>query len=437
MPLHPDDLTNLFLAWYPPWSNLLRDVVTPWSEVIRPVGALAYRGLYEAFGLSAAPIHVLQLALLAANTGLVFLLCCKQRFLAWSGVAAMSMAAFHPRLLDLYTNGGTIYDALCGFLTLLALLLVSGRSPGLPTAAAITLFSVLAFNAKEVALPLPAFLFLSSVVGEKRFPGWKLTGCLALNQSLLIAGVLARKARMGANPNYDPQLTSERLWSNLTTNVRDLLAVVDPVPEAGTLLLWSLPLLLGLALRNRNMILWGFGWVLFQLPLLTIVPRGFYAIYVPYLMLCCWLGAAIDAGLQKLNQAAESRRIFAVTAVVAVCVLVQAHFRKDPWSQLEQRDGSCYLIEQMKRDLGKTLADNSPERVLFLHDPFTTEDWMPFFIVKLLLQKRDMTVDRVKMMGRTPDLASYDLVLDYRVEQSKPTLLEVQALNRTSQSPRR
>ena len=61
-------------------------------------------------------------------------------------------------------------------------------------------------------------------------------------------------------------------------------------------------------------------------------------------------------------------------------------------------------------------------RVMFLEDGFTTGEWTPMFILRLLYQDREMTVDRVKQKTEhppgweqytSPDRVHYDYVFTY------------------------
>jgi hypothetical protein len=72
-------------------------------------------------------------------------------------------------------------------------------------------------------------------------------------------------------------------------------------------------------------------------------------------------------------------------------------------------------VKQMVDDV-KALEPHLPKgaRCLFLKDAFGTDEWTPWFIMKLLYRDDTLTADRVKMMdNKTPDWNNYQYVFTF------------------------
>jgi len=53
-------------------------------------------------------------------------------------------------------------------------------------------------------------------------------------------------------------------------------------------------------------------------------------------------------------------------------------------------------------------------RCLFLKDPFSSEEWTPYFIMKLFYRDDTLVPDRIKMMdNKQPDLNDYQYVFTF------------------------
>jgi hypothetical protein len=77
-------------------------------------------------------------------------------------------------------------------------------------------------------------------------------------------------------------------------------------------------------------------------------------------------------------------------------------------------------------DQMRSLAPRLPKgaRLLFLQDPFGTDEWTPYFIVKLLYRDDTLVPDRMKMLDKKPaDWNGYQYVFgfqDGRYQRLKP-----------------
>src|SRR5262249_54867647 len=87
----PDDLMNLYLAWF-----------RPIAEAERPVGALFYRGVFALFGLNPLPYRIFCFLLLFANCVLLYRFCVRLSGSREIGATACLIGAYHAHLADLY-----------------------------------------------------------------------------------------------------------------------------------------------------------------------------------------------------------------------------------------------------------------------------------------------------------------------------------------------
>jgi hypothetical protein len=84
-------------------------------------------------------------------------------------------------------------------------------------------------------------------------------------------------------------------------------------------------------------------------------------------------------------------------------------------------DGRPWLYQSSNRvralvDRMRALEPRLPRatHLLFLDDAFGTDEWTPYFVVKLLYRDDMLLVDRIKMMDQKPlDWGDYQYVLDY------------------------
>jgi hypothetical protein len=158
-----DDMMNMDLYWRMSPARLLLDHLMPWRGSFRPMGALFYLPLLAIFGLNPVPYHAVLLVLLIVNLYLMY------RFARIAGAGELEaglatlIVAYHSGLSMLYYSTAFIYDVLCFFFYMAALLCyararMQGRvlRPG-ETALMLALY-LCALNSKEMALSLPLAL---------------------------------------------------------------------------------------------------------------------------------------------------------------------------------------------------------------------------------------------------------------------------------------
>src|ERR1035437_7365714 len=91
----PDEMMNLYGAWF-----------RPLAESDRPVGALFYRALFDAFGLNPLPYRIACFAILSANLTLLYILCLRLSGSREVAALACLLGAYHAHLADLYYSTG-------------------------------------------------------------------------------------------------------------------------------------------------------------------------------------------------------------------------------------------------------------------------------------------------------------------------------------------
>jgi hypothetical protein len=221
------------------------------------------------------------------------------------------------------------------------------------------------------------------------------------------------------NPAYHPHFAASALVEAWSHYAFDLFYGAIAFTGWRVVLLWAL--MLGVALAVRRRALWlAFGIVFIGiLPVAFITPRGFFAIY---LTLPGWYLFAATALVAARDRVTSGRQ---VTLFAAVAVLLfPLH-----WHQKPLGDGWCAEAHASVRNVLeriKTVPRPLPPgaRVLFLDDPYPSEEWMLTFIFRLNYRDDRIQVDRVRSMGATPDplaLAAYNQV--FRLDAAGLTLV--------------
>ena len=150
----PDDMMNLYGAWF-----------RPLAESDRPVGALFYRALFAAFGFNPLPYRIACFAILSANLALLYVLCLKLSHSREVAALACLLGAYHAHLADLYYSTGTVFDLLCFLFYFGALALyIQVRERAIRWLILVLALYLCALGAKEMAVTLPLFLVLYDLI---------------------------------------------------------------------------------------------------------------------------------------------------------------------------------------------------------------------------------------------------------------------------------
>jgi len=408
-----DDMMNLYLAWS-----------KPLSEVFRPIGGLFYRAMYAVAGFDPRPFRVACLVIGAVNIGL----CWRFAWLASGSEAAAAFAgllfAFHSRLMEVWFRTAVVYDSLCFlfFYSAACLYLEArrrGRMPGSWVSIGILALFVCALGAKEVAMALPAVLLAYEVLFE-----WK----ARWRRPALIAGMFAVNipylwvkthgaAAMTNNPAYRSEYTGQRFSEIWALFLNFLFILKDPIKPWMAVSILAGMLLVAIAARSRRLM---FAWCVAVFPALPIsfLPyRGAYVLYLAYAGWVLYAGCAL-ASVCEWVAGREPRVRMAFTCVMFVLLGWWWGKRNLHDQRLDSRLWLYRSADQVRSlvDAMRTLKPRLPRgaHVLFLEDAFGTDEWTPYFVVKLLYHDDTLLVDRIKMMDQKPgDWGTYHYVVAY------------------------
>jgi hypothetical protein len=254
---------------------------------------------------------------------------------------------------------------------------------------------------------------------------------------LVIAGGAALlKDRDGAAMHlvgpYEQHLTVRQFFLTARQYLDDMtLASEDRFKTSYVVALWTLMAAGAAAARSRAL---GFatGFVLIApLPLSFIAPRGFYAMYLPYLGYALYAGAGIalvrDALWEKVWRRDpvppgfwQPERL-GTLAYLLIALLYG-------WS-LDRLRYPILADDPVKQTIRLSIADlqrerpcavpgagNSP-RVLFRNDRWGGEQYGAIFVTQLVCGNPDMEVHlawQMRKLGIPVDERSYDFVYEYR-----------------------
>jgi hypothetical protein len=435
-----DDLMNLYRAWVVPLSKLVVANLTPFTSVYRPAGAALYRTVYFWAGLNPLPFRIVAYALMMFNLWLIFRLA---RLLTGSTeIAALCtlIGGYHRRMMDLWTNNGTIYDILCftffylAFTFYIATRHKYGNVTGRNLMGFCSLF-ILALNSKEMAVTLPVILLAYELIYYRPSPGG-IKRWFFDRHALWIAGLmtaLAIRAKTAAggvfvgNPEYIPNLSIHQYAETTREFIRHLFFQPPDQLQAATALsiigvVWAIALMTG----NRVLLLASVMITVTPLPINFIQTRGFFAMYIPLVGWALFLATILVGARDSITRFVAKRpplpegtwaeeRVILFLLTAWVLFSIQSHDASTPF----QRDApEQVLIRELRQDLAR-IRPSLPQgsKVLFLRDRFPADAWDPFYIVALTYRHPDITVDRVKSMsvGFPPPKPrdQYTLVLDY------------------------
>ncbi|HEX4276214.1 MAG TPA: hypothetical protein VHZ74_12715 [Bryobacteraceae bacterium] len=438
-----DDMYALYFAWSKPLMQIVRENLYLWRGEFRPLGAFFYRGIYAVAGFDPYPFRIAELSVCIADMGICFwfirLVSASER----TAALATLLFAFQVRMLEVWFRTTVIFDALCFTFLYLALgLYIHGRRGGADLSrgriAAILLLFVCALNSKEFAVCLPLFivawelLFNTSEWNPAKPMTW-----LKSRAALLIAamgvlvvvyaiGKLHGPAAMSTNPGYTPEYSYTRFTETWGEYLKDLFVLADRPPGYASISILGGMVALAIAIRSRVL---AFAWVILlfgMLPVSFSPARGGYEIYA-----ASWLGWVLyAASLLVALQDFVTRRVPQYRTALAAAMFILVGWGVGKVNLHDLRHGErTWLYDPPKaahtmvRQLVALHATLPPQaRVLFLEDGFTTQEWTPLFIMRIIYDSPTMVVDRLKRDTAKPagweqymsaDRVHYDYVFDY------------------------
>jgi hypothetical protein len=420
----PDVMMNISGAWERPMPRLLLDLIWPDESAYRPVGALAYRGLYQAFGLAPAPYRIASFVLLIGNLILAGWLTRLLSGSRWAALWAMALFSYQAYLSDLYYSSATLYDLLCcsfgiAFLGLYAHWRITASSMRLWQGLVLVVLLLGAIGAKELGLLLPLCLVLFEVFfyGVWPRPNWRALVPLGLCLLVGLCSALARFAvttKFGQNPAYQVGLTTTRILANLEHYGGMLFYVHRDLTPRELLSIGIGILALAALTRSRGAVLCLLLFFLLLAPVLVIDPRSLYVIYVPFVFLCAFLAIVLHR--------VTCLRCFPETVMGPVLLLAllsglaPLHAYRKPFGDAWIHNDEVQVDRILDRFQRTCPTLPRAARIYIYSDAIPEDDYLLTFTLRLLYHDREIEVIRRKQLHHCPsdeEWAGYTRAFDF------------------------
>ena len=443
----PDDIMNMYWAWTEPLGRLIIANFFPFaSNSYRPLGALIYRASFGAFGLQPFPLRVVIYALLLVNAWLVFRVARRLTGSREIAVLAAFLMSYHPRLGDIYTNTGAIFDVLCCTFYALTLLYYAdcrtrGRLAGWNYAVLYLLITA-SLNSKEIGASLPLVLlayewiYFRTVAKRSVLARWAVRDLAAIWMAAAVTAIsIARKigpnSHFHGNPDYRLRLSLAQYFDTTGKFLRELFCVDHPLAPAAVIAVFGALIVIALIARRKYIWFCAAFILAGPLPVNFIVSRSLFAIYVVLMawsMLAAgllveardWLYARVWKRPPLPLDTWEPERVFLFLAVALTLFNASAHDARIDWnSSLASNSPIHASIGGLQ---GLHLKPVKGDRILLVDDRFTKDDWIPVLLLRMVYRNPELSVDRAKWMNQIPNPGDYKYVVDWardRVVQAK------------------
>ncbi|QOY89609.1 hypothetical protein [Paludibaculum fermentans] len=406
----PDLMMNISGALERPVPRLLLDLVWPDDSAYRPVGALAYRGLYQAFGLVPAPYRIACFVLLAGNLLLAGWLTRLLSGSRWAALWAMALFSYHAYLSDLYYSSATLYDLLCGTFGIAYLALYAhwrGNGSTIRPWHSLALVCLLlgAIGSKELGLLLPLclLLFEACFLGVWPRPHVKTLVPLGL---CVLTGLFSAVARFaitttfGRNPAYQVGLSAERVIGNLQHYGGMLFYLHRDLTHRDLAYCALAAVLLTVLARSRQAVLCLVLFFLLLAPVLVIEPRSLYVIYVPFVFLCAFL--AIVLHRVTCLRCCPERVMGPLLLAALLSGLAPLHAYRKPFGNAWIRNDESQVDTILDQFHRACPALPHAARLYINSDSIPEDDYLLTFTLRLLYHDRDLEVLRRKQIHHCP-----------------------------------
>jgi hypothetical protein len=214
--------------------------------------------------------------------------------------------------------------------------------------------------------------------------------------------------------DYQPEYSLARFAHTWALYLNYLVIGTDKIRPWMAITILGALLTAALLARSKKLV---FAWTMLFVPVLPVAflaYRGAFVLYTSYPGWTLYAAIALVAAQDLFTR-------YRLAVAAAVFMMVTWRFgklnlhdqRADPRTWLYQ---SPAQVRQMAREI-PLLEPHLPKgaRCLFVDDPFSTDEWTPYFIMKLLYRDDTLVPDRVKMMDRKPaDWSGYQYVFTYQ-----------------------
>jgi len=433
-----DDIGNMAHYYRGGPLSLALSQFTLWRGDYRPMGGLFYVPILSFAGLNPVPYQAALLLILLANVYLVY------RFarLLGAGELASALAAlvvcYHAGLHNLYYNAACVYDVLCCFFYLAALVYYlrvrhAGRVPGTRQIVLFLALDLCALNSKEMAVTLPLTLLLYEWIYHPP-DRWNRAALLAWLRGparvALFAGALTAVDVYGKVFGPDPLIAAEAYHPVFALRrVRDFqrISLGDLLfgwsfGWGGILLLWAA--LAYLAWRRDRPIL-RFSWwfmVVTPLPIEFLTGRSQACLYIPMVgwavfgaVILVDLAGALAGVLERepFGRRLGRRGIAAVLLAVAVFFWARQnrqYKRTNAEPAMASLGRESWDVIQQFRAVYPQVRPGS--KVAFLDDPF--HSWDMLFVAELWFRDRTLDIHVQRHGPLTPqELAREDYIFTF------------------------
>src|SRR4029078_4324980 len=199
-----DDFNNLFWVQQQSLASMLWYNVNPFSNFFRPFGTLIYWIFWRAFGLTPLPYHAFAWFLHTLNVFLLYVLLSRIVGSRYAAAIGLLVFSFRANFTDIYWSFGTIFELLACLLVVLAILIYSGEF-SYSLLAIVAILYLLATKSKEMAVTLPALLFLYDLcIRKEKFDRRRLAWYAAIGV-FTVAWSYVRFLSMGKASAIDPE----------------------------------------------------------------------------------------------------------------------------------------------------------------------------------------------------------------------------------------
>jgi hypothetical protein len=185
----------------------------------------------------------------------------------------------------------------------------------------------------------------------------------------------------------------------------------DTLSVRKTVIILVVAALITLALRERRLVFALFFTLVTVLPIAFVPLRTGYVMYIPLFGMALYFALLLVNVRERLIRTTFIRQL--VTFILCVAALIPLH-ASHPLPGPSAADRLVRSTVVQLAQLQPTVNKNA--KILFLDDPFQTDEYTPLFILRLYYGFPDLVVDRVKILSPKPTQAqidSYDILFTF------------------------